>query len=47
MKLNEQLTSLNKSNTKMKEALEETKAESENYKTLVTGLQRKILKMQN
>jgi uncharacterized coiled-coil DUF342 family protein len=47
MKLNEQLTALNKSNIKMKENLEETKAESENYKALVVGLQRKIHKMQN
>jgi predicted nucleic acid-binding Zn-ribbon protein len=47
MKLNEELTNLTKTNTSLKEQLEESKAEAENYKSLVVGLQRKILKIQH
>jgi predicted nucleic acid-binding Zn-ribbon protein len=47
MKLSEELNTINKNTLKLKGELEEAKAEAENYKYLVTSLQRKIVKVQN
>jgi uncharacterized membrane-anchored protein len=47
MKLNEEVTALTKANIKLKSELEEANAEAANYKQLVYGLQKKIVRVQN
>jgi cell division septum initiation protein DivIVA len=46
MKLNVELTGLNRTNEKLKEQLDESQAEASNYKNIVYGLQRKIQRIQ-
>lgn len=46
MKLNIELTNLNKNNLRLKDALDESQAQASNYKNLVYGLQKKIMRME-
>lgn len=47
MKLNEEVTALGKTNSKLRAELEQSRAEANNYKHLVYGLQKKIAKVHN